>query len=137
MKIKTSTMNSLKINYMNILHLPDEMLCAILNKLNLIDVFYSLIDVNGRFDRLIFDPVFIHHVNLVPKPFIHNSSIDDQLLDRICRKILPQINCHVSKMTVDPLSLERVLATANYPHLHTLSLINFPAETLLSQLKGI
>lgn len=43
----------------------------------------------------------------------------------------------MSKLTVDPLSLERVLAAADYPHLHALSLINFPEKLLLSQLKGI
>ena len=123
---------------MDLLDLPDEILCAILNKLNMIDVFDSLVDVDERFDRLVFDPLFTHHVDLVLKPLISNSSsIDDQRLDRVCTKILPRINCHVSKLTLDPLSLERVLATADYPHLHTLSLIHFPAETLLSQLKGM
>ena len=122
---------------MDLLDLPDEILCAILNKLNMIDVFDSLVHVDERFDHLIFDPVFTHHVDLVLKPLISNSSsIDDQRLDRICRNILPQINCHVFKLTVDPLSLERVLVTADYPHLNTLSLINFPAKVLLSQLTG-
>ena len=130
-------MNSLNSNRTNILDLPDEILCAILNKLNMIDVFDSLMHINERFNRLIVDTVFIHHVDLVLKPFIENSSlVDSQRLDRICRKILPQINCHVFKLTVDPLSLERVRAAANYPHLHSLSLIHFPTKILLSQLKG-
>jgi len=36
----------------NILDLLDEMLRAIFNKLNMIDMLYSLVDVNRRFDRL-------------------------------------------------------------------------------------
>ena len=130
-------MNSLNTNRMNIFDLPDEILCTILNKINMIDVFDSLVHINERFHRLIFDTLFICHVDLVPKSSIENSSsVDDQSLDRICRNILPQINCHVFKLTVDPLSLERVLVTADYPHLNTLSLINFPAKVLLSQLTG-
>ena len=130
-------MNSLNTNRMNIFDLPDEILCTILNKTNMIDVFDSVVHINERFHRLIFDTLFICHVDLVPKSSIENSSsVDDQRLDRICRNILPQINCHVFKLTVDPLSLERVLAVTDYPHLHTLSLINFPAKILLSQLTG-
>ena len=56
-------MNSLNTNRMDILDLPDEILCAILNKLNMIDVFDSLVHINERFDRLIFDTAFIHHVD--------------------------------------------------------------------------
>ena len=40
----------------NILDLPDEMLLVIFNKLNMIDVLSSLVDVNERFNRLVFDP---------------------------------------------------------------------------------
>ena len=39
-------------NEINILDLPDEILLSILNKLNNIDILYSLVDVNQRFDRL-------------------------------------------------------------------------------------
>jgi hypothetical protein len=48
----------------DILDLPDEMLLAIFNKLNMIDVFYSLVDINERFNRLIFDPFSIHNLDL-------------------------------------------------------------------------
>jgi hypothetical protein len=33
---------------LNILDLPDEILLVILNKMNMVDVLYSLIDVNQR-----------------------------------------------------------------------------------------
>jgi hypothetical protein len=135
---KTSTMSNLYRNSMNILDLPDEMLCAILKKLNMVEIFYSLVDVNERFDRLALDSLYIHHLVFVVKPLVkrYSSSIDDQVLEQICRKILPRIWNDVYKLTVEPLSLERVLGIANYPHLHSLSLVNFPAETLLSQLTG-
>jgi hypothetical protein len=43
-------------NRLSILDLPDEMLLTIFNKLNMVDVLYSLVDVNERFDRLVLDP---------------------------------------------------------------------------------
>ena len=131
---KTLTMS----NSMNILDLPDEMLCAILKKLSMVDVFYSVVDVNERFDRLALHSLDVHHLDFVVKPLVkhYSSSIDDQLLDEICKRILPRIWNDVYKLIVEPLALERVLGIAHYPHLYSLSLINFPAETLLSQLSG-
>ena len=135
---KALTMSNLYRNSTNILDLPDEMLCAILNKLNMIDIFYSLVDANQRFDRLALDSIDIHHLNFVDKPLVkrYSSSIDDQVLDQICRKLFPRICNDVYKLTIEPLSLERVLGIGDYPHLHSVSLINFPTETLLSQLTG-
>jgi hypothetical protein len=123
---------------MNILNLPDEMLCTILKNLNMVDIFYSLVDVNERFDQLTLHPLYTHHLNFVIEPFIqhYSCSVDDQVLDQICRKVLPQICNDIYQLTVEPLSLERVLSSANYPHLHSLSLVNFPSEILLSQLTG-
>ena len=51
----------------NILDLPDEMLLAIFNKLNMVDVLYSLVDVNKRFNRLILDPFYIHNLDFTVK----------------------------------------------------------------------
>ncbi|CAM4989611.1 unnamed protein product, partial [Rotaria socialis] len=44
----------------NVLDLPDEMLLAIFYKLNMVDVLYSLVDVNKRFNRLTLDPFYVH-----------------------------------------------------------------------------
>jgi hypothetical protein len=135
---KASTMSNLHRNSVNILDLPDEMLCAILKKLNMVDIFYSLVRVNQWFERLALDSIDIHHLNFVVKPLVkrYSCSIDDQVLDQICRKIFPRICNDVYKLTVGRLSLERVLGIADYPHLHSLPLINFPAKKLLSKLTG-
>jgi len=86
-------MNILSSNDINILDLPDEMLRAIFNKLNMVDMLYSLVDVNQRFDRLAFDSLHIYHLNFASKrDNTHNSSVDIHILDRICSKILPRIN---------------------------------------------
>ena len=58
-------MSTVDINDINILDLPDEILLAIINKLNMIDILYSLVDVNQRFDRLVLDPLYIHHLDLM------------------------------------------------------------------------
>jgi len=58
-------MNIRNKNDINILDLPDEMLRAIFNKLNMLDMLYSLVDVNQRFDRLVLDYLYIHHLEFV------------------------------------------------------------------------
>lgn len=131
-------MSTLDKNDINILDLPDEILLAIINKLNMIDVLYSLVDVNQRLDRVILDPLYIHHLNLTVKSFFkNNSSVDNQVLDRICQAILPRINSKISKITVDQHSMERILHAAVYPQLYSLSLVDFRQETLLPYLTGI
>jgi hypothetical protein len=44
-------MSTADINGINILHLPDKILLDITNKLNMIDVLYSLVGVNSGFNR--------------------------------------------------------------------------------------
>lgn len=136
---KASTMNCMNSNRMNILDLPDEILCIIVNKLSMVDVFYSLVDVNQRLNRLAFDHVYIHHhVDFVVRPSRTHfpSSPSDPILEQICSNVLPRINSDVYQLTVEPCSAEDVLGIVDYPHLYYLSLINFPAETLLPQLTG-
>jgi len=131
-------MNVLNSNDINILDLPDEMLFSIFNKLNMVDRSYSLVDVNQRFNRLILDPSYIQHLDFVIKQDdIHNSSVDTHILDRICEKILPQINGKVNKLTVDQFSMERILGAVDYPQLHSLSLVNYQLKILLQHLKGM
>ena len=48
-------MNKSIMDRFNILDLPNEILLTIFNKLNSIDVFYSITNVNRRFYELSFD----------------------------------------------------------------------------------
>ncbi len=67
----------------------------------MVDVFYSLVDVNKRFNRLIFDPLYIFNFDLTVKSsFNHISSINNQILSRICSKIVPRIHSHVNKISL-------------------------------------
>ncbi|CAF2395648.1 unnamed protein product [Rotaria sp. Silwood2] len=129
-------MNILNSNDINILDLPDEILRIIFNKLNTIDIFYSLVGVNKRFDRLALDSLYIHHLDFVIQRFhIDNSSVD-VYIDKICEKILPQINEKVTKLTLDPFSVERILDAVHYPQLHSLSLVNFQSDIFLEHLSS-
>ncbi|CAF2919463.1 unnamed protein product [Rotaria sp. Silwood2] len=124
-------MDILNNNDITILDLPDEMLRNIFNKLNMVDMLYSLVDVNQRFDRLALDSLYIHHFDLVIKrDDIHNFSVDTHIIDRICSKILPRINDKVTKFTLEPLSMERVFSTVHYPQLYSLSFVNFQPKIL-------
>ncbi|CAF0922974.1 unnamed protein product [Rotaria sordida] len=128
-------MNTSNNNDINILDLPDEMLLIILSKLDMVDVFYSLVNLNKRFNQLVFDPLYIHHLDLTVKTsFVHNSPVDNQIFDQICTKILPRLHCKVNKITVTSLSMEFIFNTIDYPQLHLLSLVNFQQETLLQYL---
>jgi predicted amino acid-binding ACT domain protein len=83
-------MNTLSCNNINLLDLPDEMLRTIFNKLSMVDMLYSLVDVNQRFDRLALDSFYIHHLDVgVKRSDIHNS-VNIHILDRICEKVLPR-----------------------------------------------
>jgi hypothetical protein len=105
------------------------MLLTIFTKLNMVDVLYSLVDVNQRFDRLVLDSLHIHHLNFSTKrDDTHNSSVDTHILDRICSKILPRINEKITKLTLEPLSVEPVLGTVHYLQLHSLSFVNFDPD---------
>jgi hypothetical protein len=125
-------------NDINILDLPDELLQFIFNKLNTVDMLYSLVDVNQRFDRLAFDPFYIQRLNFsIESSNNYNSSVYTHILDRICEKILPRINEKVTKLTLEPLSVERVLGTVHYPQLYSLSFFNFQPKILSRHLTGI
>ncbi len=131
-------MSTLDKTGINILDLPDEILLAISNKLNMVDVLYSLVGVNQRFDQLVLDPFYIHHLDLTDKSLIKTkSSVNNEVLDRICEAILPRINREINKLTVDQHSLERILHAAVYPQLYSLSLVDFQQDKLLPYLIGI
>ncbi|CAF1626699.1 unnamed protein product [Rotaria sp. Silwood1] len=128
-------MNTSNNNDINILDLPDEMLLIILSKLDMVDIFYSLVDLNKRFNQLVFDPLYIHHLDLRSKTFKkHNSSVDNQVFDQIRTKVLPRIHYKVNKITVTLPFMEFIFNTVDYPQLHSLSIVNFQQETLLQYL---
>ena len=133
-------MNSLVINNLNILDLPNEILLIISKKLNTVDALYSLVDVNERFDELVLDSLHIRNLDVVSmiikSNFDRTISIDNRVLSRICEKILPRIHHQLNELTVEQHSMKRILLTVNYPQLYSLSLVNFQEEILFQYLTG-
>jgi hypothetical protein len=84
-------MNNLNNNHLNILDLPDEILFIIFHKLDMIDVLSSVVDVNRRFRRLVFDSLYIRDLDMTSIMSINShkiSSKDTQVISRICSNIL-------------------------------------------------
>jgi hypothetical protein len=133
-------MNSSEINNLNILDLPNEILLIIFSKLNTINVLYSLVDVNERFDELVLDSLHIRNLDtvsmIIKSNFDRTISIDNRVLSRICSKILPRIHHQLNELTVEQHSMKRILVTVTYPQLYSLSLVNFQEEILFQYLTG-
>lgn len=131
-------MNVLKNKDMNILDLPDEMLVTIISKMNMVDALYSLVDVNQRFSRIIFDHLYISHLDLTNHSFLNrNSATANQVLDQIVEKIFPRIAHKIKKLTVTLLSLQSIPRFINYPQLRSLKLIHVKQKILLQHLTGM
>jgi hypothetical protein len=135
-------MNNSNNNHLNILDLPNEILLIILKKLNMVDVLYSLVDVNQRFDRLALDFLYVRDFDMTTDIMINNSlynqtSIETRFLSKICQQILPRIHHQVHKLTVEECSMKAILLAANYPQLYSLSLIHFEEEILHQCLTGM
>jgi hypothetical protein len=133
-------MNISNNKHLNILDLPNEILLIIFNKLNVVDLLYSLVNVTQRFDQLILDPFYIHSLDMTSMKmksyFERIYSIDNQVLSRICQNILPRIHHQLNELIVEQHSMELVIHTINYPKLYSLSLIDFQEEILLNYLIG-
>jgi hypothetical protein len=133
-------MNISHNKHLNILDLPDEILLIIFKKLNMVDILYSLVGVNKRLDQLVLDPLYIRTLDMTSMTmkscFDRNYSIDDQVLSKVCKNVLPRIHHQVNELIVNQNSMERVPQTINYPQLYSLSLVDFPAEVLYKYLKG-
>ena len=126
---------------LNILDLPTEILLMIFNKLNSIEIFHSVTHVNRRFYQLSLDSSCVRDLQItsmidVDTCYKRISPTDIKLISRICKSILPKINHHVQKLTVDQTSLIPTLHAINYPQLHSLTIIDIQEEYLLHSLKS-
>lgn len=133
-------MNTFNDNNLNILDLPDEILLIIFNKLNTIDALYSLVDINERFNRLILSSLHIRSLDttsMVIKSYYNRTfSIDNNVLSKICKEILPRIHHQLNELIIEQNSVKDILLTTNYPQLESLSLVNFKKEKLFQYLTG-
>jgi hypothetical protein len=133
-------MNISSNNHLHLLDLPNEILLIIFKKLNMVDVLYSLVGVNKRLDQLVLDPLYIRNLDMTSMTmksyYDRIYSIDKEVLDRICKNILPRIHHQVNELIVEQHSMERLFHTINYPQVNSLSLIDFEEEVLRKYLAG-
>ncbi|CAF1487412.1 unnamed protein product [Rotaria sordida] len=118
---------SIKLN-----DLPDEILITILKKLYNVEVLYSLIGVNKRFNTIAHDSTFASYLTLFCKQDDLISPLPDPMLDRFCSQILPSIHYKVKSLKLESTSMERILLTTNYPNLYELGLYGIDVEKAMS-----
>jgi hypothetical protein len=113
---------SMSDSTINIVHLPDEILLTIFNKLSHIDMLYSLVGVNRKLDTVAYDINFTRTVDLT---MASSNQMNDSLINnRFCMQILPRIHHHVECLTVRGCFLERVLHASTYPNLRKLIIVD-------------
>ena len=111
--------------------LPNEILLYILNKLNNVDVLYSLFDINNeRLDNITRQKIYSNILNFTL--IIDKTTI----IDRFCMDILPQISSNIKCLIVEPVSMERILLATHYPNLNELKISNFRPNSSLHYLTG-
>ena len=110
--------------------LPDEVLLFILRKLDNVQVLYSLMGVNKRFNRVVCDSIFTSHLTLMKKSADGTIlPLSERVLGRFYTQILPEIRQKIQCLNVKSSSIERILY-ANYRNLHGLGLYDFQMETI-------
>ena len=117
--------------------IPDEILLLILKKLSNIEVLYSLLGVNMRFEKIASDPIFTEHLSLIKRST--NGVIvplDDPIFGRFYSKILPKIHHKIKWLDLEPLSMEHILLAVDYPNLHELSLFDIERELAVRLFRG-
>lgn len=103
-------------SYIQLEDLPDEILILILKNLNNADVLYSLINVNKRLNQIARDLTFTTHITLM------KSSLSDTMVNRFCLQILPQVCNTIKCLSLETMTMERLLLAAEYPNLDQLDI---------------
>jgi hypothetical protein len=118
----------------NIVDLSDEILLTILNKLNNVDVLYSLLGVNKKLDKLAKDITFMRSLDFVE---ILSDEKTHSMFDRFFIDILPRIQHNIECLTLEPSWIERILYLGHFPKLYKLTLANIKLAILSSYLTGM
>jgi hypothetical protein len=122
----------------SIMDLSDEMIIKIWNNLNKIDVIYSFVGVNKRFNKLVRDPIYTRSIQLIKVNSTTNYScaLSDRIIDRYCSDILPEIHHLIECLTMESRSIERILLSGDYPHLYKLTLVKIRQDFALHYFTG-
>lgn len=128
---------SKKQSHINLIDLPDEILLEIFNKLNNVDVLYSLMGINTQLDRILNHSFFTNYLTLMKREGNDSFySLPASVLTRFCSEILPQIFYKIKWLNIESKSMDRVLFAGNYPNLSGLGLYNITEETIIRVFHG-
>ncbi|CAF3878103.1 unnamed protein product [Rotaria sp. Silwood1] len=113
-------------------YLSDKILIYILKKVSNIDVLYSLFGVNKRLHKIVCDSIFTNHLTLLKFSLNHCVlPLSDQIIDRFCLQILPEIHNKIKWLDLESFSMERILFAVNYPNLYGFGLHNIQEENAI------
>lgn len=121
-------------SFININDLPDEIILIIWNKLDNIDVLYSFVGVNQRLNRLVRDPIYTRSIQLAKTN--KYCVLPDSMIDRYCLDILPGIHQYIECLILEPSSMEHILLSSDYPHLHKLTFTKINKDFVLRHFTG-
>ena len=138
---------AIKYSTVQLTDLPDEILMIIFEKIDNIELLYSLMDLDPRIDDILTESIFTNRLSLLrfisrrlvkPKSAIlyFIDSLLDPILDRFCERILPKINQKIGWLELESTSIERVLHAANYPNLFGVVIYNIQIERALQFFSG-
>lgn len=127
-----------RFNSTNLMDLPNEIIFTIWNKLEKVDILYSFLGVNRRFNELACTVAYTRSIDLMRRNSSNeNCSLTDSILDRFCLHILPQIHERVECFNLDSIFLERILSAEHYPHLQKLTIVNIEPEFIMQHFIGM
>jgi len=120
------------------MHLPDEILLIIMEKLKPIDLLYSLVGVNKRLNKVLRNVISNSTISLVKTSSTGRICPMKTLeIDRFCSYILPHMHYHIKMMVLECLSMERILLSGDYPNLCILGLVNLDYNIFANYLSGM
>ena len=111
--------------------LPDEILLIILEKLEHVDVLYSLHGLNKRLNQILHDPRLTSSLTFVkwlPKKFLSKFS-SNLMLNRFCLEILPDVSIQIKCLYLESSCMKLILRAADYPNLYELGLYDMKEKT--------
>lgn len=114
-----------------LIDLSDELLLIIFKKLSNVDLLYTLMGINKRLDRVLYDSIFTRRLTLIRRS--SNSDIyplRDEIVNRFCLEILPKIHRKIECLTVESLSMELIFLANDYSNLRQLVLVSIQYQQL-------
>jgi len=128
----------MKYSPVELMDLPEEILMIVFKKLNNDELLYSLMSINMRLDQIIRDTIFTNQISLIKYNSLPDltSALSDIVLNRFYSQILPQIHHKIKWLSLETLSMERILLAADYPNLRQLDIFLMNEETDMDLFTG-